>query len=278
MKLKEYIKYTVNANQLRLQPVQKLKDINQSKAPVVVSLTSIPSRLKKVHLTIRSLMHQSMKPEKIVLWLNEELKDHLPRKLVELTGELFEIHFSPLTSSHRKLIHSLELFPDSVIITSDDDGLYHYNWLERLWQEHKLYPDQIITNRCKLITYDKEGNTLPYRQWISRIPAGFSSPTLMPIGCGGVLYPPHSLLPEATNSELFLKLAPKADDLWFKSMSYLNGTICRRASELSDDPIPVSGTRSFTLAKTNVNQDKNREQWNALREYYKFKTPDPDLE
>ena len=275
MKLKEYIQYIKRATQLKRLDQDALNHRQRPEVPVVVSLTSIPSRLKQIHLPLRSLMAQSVRPTTIVLWLNEDLKDHLPESLTRLTGDLLEIRYSTLTCSHRKLIHSLDAFPEQCIVTCDDDVMYPTDWLERLWQEHEQHPDEIIANRCNLVTYDADGNTLPYREWIKRVPPGTSSPALMPAGYGGVLYPPHSLRPETTNASLFLELAPQADDLWFKAMSYLNGTQCRRASRPSDKPIPVRGTQSITLAKTNIREDRNREQWDALRRYFQFTTPQP---
>ena len=43
--------------------------------PVLVSFTSIPSRLGVVHLTVRSLLDQTVRPDGIVLWLEEGLLD-----------------------------------------------------------------------------------------------------------------------------------------------------------------------------------------------------------
>ena len=43
-------------------------------------------------------------------------------------------------------------------------------------------------------------------------------------GVGGVLYPPNCLYKDILNEELFMKLAPKADDVWFWAMAVLNHT------------------------------------------------------
>ena len=39
--------------------------------PVIISLTTIPSRVDKVWLTTESLLRQSRKPDKVLLWLAE---------------------------------------------------------------------------------------------------------------------------------------------------------------------------------------------------------------
>jgi len=278
MKPKEIPGMLFEACKLKCMRLRTLNDLNKHQLPVVVSLTSIPSRLEKLHYTIRSLMAQSHRPEKILLWLHSDLKIKIPKPLAILESNLFEIRYNELNSSHLKLVNSLESFPESNIVTCDDDLMYPSNWLQLLYQEHLRYPDQVIANRCNMITYDKDGNTLPYQQWIKKVPPGTSSMAIMPAGYGGVFYPPGALLPETTNHQLYLKLTPKADDLWFKAMSYLNGTLSRKAEFLSRKPIPVLGTQSLTLASLNIKQDKNREQWNALRAHYHFKTPDPELD
>ena len=49
---------------------------------VIVSLTTYGKRLYDVYLAIESIMQQSMKPNRIVLWLGDELKNRpLPRIL-----------------------------------------------------------------------------------------------------------------------------------------------------------------------------------------------------
>jgi hypothetical protein len=248
-----------------------------NQVPVIVSLTSIPSRLGFVHHAINSLLLQTLTPEKIVLWLHSSLKTKIPSKLVNLQNDIFEIRFTHLDSPHVKLVPALTAFPDNIIVTADDDQMYPNNWLELLYNEHLDHQDKIITNRCNMIAYDDDSNTLPYKDWYRNIPNGTDSLAIMPAGYGGVLYPPNSLHDDTTNSELYLALAPKADDLWFKAMSYLKGTVCRKTSTPSELPTPVLGTRKETLASVNVKQDHNRVQWNAITEHYHFKTPNPPI-
>lgn len=55
-----------------------------SEKKIVVSLTSFPARIKKVHIVIESLLNQTIKPDKIILWLSKEQFEHyyvLPSKL-----------------------------------------------------------------------------------------------------------------------------------------------------------------------------------------------------
>nr|WP_297916305.1 hypothetical protein [uncultured Allomuricauda sp.] len=66
--------------QLMSIPLGRLKRAKRAQIPVIVSLTSIPSRLGTLHLVIRSLLVQDKLPKKILLWLNKEIKDKLQTK------------------------------------------------------------------------------------------------------------------------------------------------------------------------------------------------------
>ncbi|SFX09120.1 hypothetical protein [Marinospirillum alkaliphilum] len=203
-----------------------------------------------------------------MLWLHRDLEHSLPQSLVELQGEVFQIHYVDLTCSHRKLIHSLTAFPDRVLVTCDDDEIYEETWLERLYRDHLQFPGDVIAHECRRIAYGADGAPLPYRKWRTLTQAGAAGMDLLPIGYGGVLYPPGALMPEATDVDLFMRLAPKADDLWFKAMSFRKGTRVRRSRDPLPKPVGIIGSQWVSLQKTNVHEDANRLQWLAICEHF----------
>ncbi|MFT4832422.1 MAG: hypothetical protein ACI815_002075 [Psychroserpens sp.] len=268
MKVKEIPVSIFHTLRLLSKKVGDFEKTDKTEIPVIVSLTSIPSRLQTLHIVIRSLLDQGVMPKKILLWLNDALKNEIPPQLSKLLSDRFEIKFSGLTCSHRKLIHSLELFDDDIIVTCDDDLIYRRYWLQLLYKEHLEYPDQVIANQTRYIRTGIEGEILPYKKW-TYPKQGIPNPkAVIPIGAGGVLYPPHALAKETTSKNLFLKLTPKADDLWFKAMSTINGTISREASIKPNYPIPIIGSQKESLKKTNIDKDKNRIQWIAVSEHF----------
>ena len=268
MKIKEYIPSFKRALSLKRIPLDILQTSTTQSLPIIVTLTSIPSRLHKIDITIRSLLNQSGKPEKIVLWLNKELKGTIPKKLASLQGDIFEIRYCQLDCSHQKLIYSLEEFSESILVTCDDDLMYDRELLKSLYLEHTLFPNDIISNECREISQDSFGKLLSYKEWKYSKELGLSKVEFIPLGYSGVLYPPNALLKEARSSQLFLKLAPKADDLWFKMMALLNDTKVRRPSTPSSKPMPIIGSQKVSLKKTNVKKDGNRIQWIALCDHY----------
>jgi hypothetical protein len=270
MKVKEIPVSLFNQARLAWQSQKKLEE-GKEVIPVVVSLASIPSRLAIVHITIRSILDQSILPEQIILWLHQDLKNKIPDQLSKLTGNLFSIQFTTYSSSHRKLVEPIQQFPNKVIITCDDDMMYRKNWLSKLYKAHVEMPDYIIANQTRCISYNEKNELLPYINWNVDTGSCPNPRTVLPIGAGGTLYPPHSLDNRVVNQELFLKLAPKADDLWFKAMSLLKETLSIKSIYPIQEPIPIWGSQKVSLKKTNIKGDKNRTQWLALTEYFKLK-------
>jgi len=216
-----------------LKPLAANKDASSR---YVVSLTSYGKRLTDTApYAIVTLFDQSVQPDKIVLWVANEDRENVPHIMEELVKKGLEIRFCEDIKSYKKLIPAIESFPEDYIITADDDLYYPHNWFEQLLTEHKKNPKKIICHRAHGIKVDENHNPLPYKKWDFYIqPSAYfahifvsqelSVPchqleSLFPTGCGGVLYPPHCLRKEVTNKDLFMKLAPKADDIWFWAMA-----------------------------------------------------------
>ncbi|WP_166258907.1 glycosyltransferase family A protein [Marinobacter salicampi] len=267
MKIKEYPPSLWRMVKLRLKMPSADGYHGQPNPNIIVSLTSIAPRLKHVHFAVLSILNQSIKPKKVILWLGEHCKDAIPPRLKQLIGPHFEIRFREDVGPHTKLIHSLSEFPDHIIVTCDDDLMYPADWLERLMSAHQAFPSDIIGHQCRTIQFRDNGSPKPYKQWVDEAP-GQSHDNTLPLGYGGVLYPVGSLPEITTNADLFRKLAPKADDLWFKAVSWHNGTRSRRSTEPSDKPYPIPFSQSVSLQKANVKGDANRDQWINLAKHF----------
>jgi len=264
MKLKEIPGYL--SRRLQLSLLNKAALTAQAAKPtqdLIISLTSIDSRLTTLHLVIRSLLSQTLPAEKIILWLHFDLQGIIPRKLLELQCQHFEILFTNEKSPHRKLTETLRRHAEKRIVTCDDDMLYPADWLERLIEDHLRFPDQIIAHECRRILSSSSGDILPYREWVKEQP-GKSHANTIAIGYGGSLYPPGSLPKQTLDTEDYLKLSDKMDDLWFKAMSLKAGTQTRRARRCAPKPTPIFGTQRQALKRNNVNHDMNRAQWLVL--------------
>ena len=164
---------------------------------VVVSLTSFPSRLEKLWLVIESLLRQTCPPDKIVLWLCTDEVSSLEEVPASLRKEqetgIFEIRFVPESfRSHLKYYHAFKEFPEDIVITVDDDIIYHPRTIECLLEEHLKHPDAIITNLAREVKYTN-GQLSEYNSW-PQLNGYLDSEEVFLLGYGGVLYstPPYA--------------------------------------------------------------------------------------
>ena len=246
-------------------------DFNElSSNNIIVSLTSYGSRIESVHLTLLTLLKQSIKPAKVILWLAEDefTLELLPKKLLALRQYGLEIAFCPDIRSYKKLIPALTQFPHATHVTFDDDILYPYRQLEQLLATHQQYPDCVICHRAHSITRDSKGKLLPYQQWLYDSKETEPSNTLMPVGIGGVLYPQGSLNTEVLNQHAFMKHSPQADDLWFKAMAVKNHTL----TKLVDKPMHYEDYLHIPDSQVNAlwhsNKNRNNQQLKAILAAY----------
>lgn len=248
---------------------------------LIVSLTTYGERAMTTYLSIESIMHQTLKPNKIILFLdqNEFTEKKLPLSIKRLQSRGLEVIYTEDTKSYKKLIPALKEYAENIIITIDDDVIYPPDMIERLYRQHINYPNDVICCHAHVISFDNEGNTIPYLNWPD-VPAnnGSRSKSLLPVGIGGILYPPHCFPKEVFNQEMIAKLSPTADDLWFKIMAILNGANCVKV------PIPeefdnwITTTNSpFDNSLSDINCTyANDIQWKKLLSAYNLDMYDFD--
>jgi hypothetical protein len=267
MKLREIPGYRWRVIRLNLSRVKRLHSATAPTADVIVSFTSIESRLHLCHLTVRSILTGTIRPQRVVLWLNDKLRGKIPKRLLQLVGSRFEIRYVANDEPHLKLLPSLHAFPQSVIVTCDDDMMYAPDWLEILYADHQRFPQDIIAHVCRRIEHDESGVARPYLLWRRENTYSARYQALLPLGFAGILYPADCFNKEVHHAVAYRALAPKADDLWFKFMSLRNGTTSRKVSRASGKPVMISGSQTVALSSTNCH-DGNLLQWEAIVNHY----------
>ena len=196
---------------------------------LVVSLTSYPPRFASLHLTLQSLLRQSVKPDRIVVWIAHADLASVPESVNALRGEGLEIRGCEDLRSFKKLVPALQTFPEAYIVTADDDLYFPPDWLQVLLARRG---DWITARRAHRVVADDSGKLRPYVHWppaTEASTAGRPRGDLLPTTGAGVLFPPGSLHPDATNRELFEALCPDGDDLWFYWCAQRAGTLVRLA-------------------------------------------------
>ena len=117
--------------------------------PIIVSMTSWKKRITNVKYVVSSILQGTYKPDKIILNLStDEFQDkHIPIDLKLLEKyTIFEINWvKENTKAFKKIIPTMELYPDSIIISIDDDIIYPRLFIETILDSYKKQNKDIIT-------------------------------------------------------------------------------------------------------------------------------------
>ena len=251
--------------------LSKISDKN-----VTVSLTSYGKRLEEVYLTIESIMQGFLKPNRIVLWLQDDLRGReLPRTLVNQISRGLEIRYTKDIKSYKKLIPAIKAFPEDIIITIDDDVLYNYDFLDRFIRAYNEDPRYIYAGRVRKIQLDEKGTPQTYRKWPSLKNGAPVSKLNMGIGVGGILYPPHCFDNSVFDEDVFCAICPRADDIWFWAMAKLNGYDVAKVETKDVDGFDFFENQSVqdvALMNTNLSSIcENDRQFNSVIEKFAIK-------
>lgn len=124
----------------------------------IISLTTIPSRIKYIKPCIDRLLRQNLP---IYLWLSSEYNRIDGKVIVPefLKNSKIKINYVKDRGSITKLYPALRMSNVDCIITADDDVLYPDGWAEGLLNYSNKYKDSVIAYRGrhikKNITYKK---------------------------------------------------------------------------------------------------------------------------
>lgn len=227
---------------------------------IIVSLTTHKERIHTVHLAIESIMNQTMKANRIILWLDFSFKNKpLPRTLQLQQKRGLEIRFCKDIKSYKKLIPTLCEFPDDAIITVDDDMIYEIDLLEHLITAYQLDRSYIYCCRHHRMLLDANKKLLSYNLWKHEDPTVNEGNVMnFPTGGAGTLYPPHSLDEEVFNESVFMNICPYADDVWFKAMALKKGILSKKVythNSNGNDFLENKGVQNIGLKNINTGKE-----------------------
>lgn len=256
-----------------ITPLKKsgVSETNDNNPQIVVSLTSFPPRMKRIWMVLESLLRQTKKPDRIILWLAstqfssiEDVEERV--RAMEKRG--IEIRFCEDLRPHKKYFYSMQEFRNDIVILVDDDVFYFENMIEDLLTKHIEYPNCVVCIRAHKITF-KDGKINKYSEWDFRS-KNISSPdhTLLATTGGGTLFPPKCLSEEVFNLQAIKELCPNADDIWLKCMAFMNRTKTVKVYPIFSELFTTLGSSDLGLAKSNVIEGRNDEQLKNIVERY----------
>lgn len=242
---------------------------------IVVSLTTIPSRISSVKFVIDVMFEQTVLPDEIILYVERGLNKSVQLKeLDKLVEEGLKIKFVDDIGPHKKYYFAMKEFPNSLIITIDDDVWYSKKLIEKLYDSYLKYPTAVSAMRVNRIRGDQSHTLLPYEQWeFDSHYSALPEKDLIATGVGGVLYPPRSLhsdwkdLNKIKNSSLY------TDDLWLKAMQTKANVKVVCCSTFSMGLLNIPHSQEEALNAKNRGQSQNDINIIKLNDLY----PDEEL-
>ncbi|MCK4494410.1 MAG: glycosyltransferase family 2 protein [Methylococcales bacterium] len=261
-----HLEYTMRSNNLLNLSLSChdsiVTDKIEGEVELIVSFTTYSKRIHDAHVIIESIAQQTVKPNRLILWLdeNEFTLDTIPLVLHKQIKRGLEIRFCKNYRSYKKLIPTLQLFKESNIITIDDDILYPHDMIELLIKEHKEHPKCVLGHRAHKMKYDKNKTILPYKEWELETLDSSVNKHIFFTGVGGIFYPFNSFNDEVLNTEVFLNICPNADDVWFKMMAVLNNIDCKKVAcdrKFSERFILIRSSQDIGLFHSNYTESGN---------------------
>lgn len=220
---------------------------------VTVSLTTHGARLKYVHLAVESIARGSVAAP-IVLWLDRrDYESAWPAPLRRLVARGLQVRCSDGSyGPHTKYWGTFREMAGAGtrVVTVDDDVIYPPWFLERLLEAARDEPEAVWAYRAHRIAM-RAGAVQPYRKW-GPVTGTSASPLNFATGVSGVLYPAPFIDYVVAQGERFLRVSPRADDVWLHLCELRSGHLVRQVYSLPQNFPVVAATQVGTLAVRNT--------------------------
>lgn len=243
---------------------------------IICSLTSYGERVYyALPYMLYSLLVQTLLPKKIVVFLDADhwSDDKLTPLLKKIQQVGVEFHYCEDIRSYKKLIPAMKMFPNNPIITLDDDFYYHPNHIQWLTEAYAQSDKHTVIGQWGCIPIKKDGKYIPYNQWLDWRKGDDNSPISF-FGGLGCVYPPI-FDGEILKADIFMKLCPTADDIWFWAMEERQHIKRQYIKQIGNSyHIPIDRIYNYDVAGDNclhaINglQGQNDVQLRALLDYY----------
>lgn len=188
-----------------------------------------------------------------------ELMDEMTRVGVEVIIDKGNI------KSHKKLIPTLERYPDNAILIVDDDNAQTDGWLRTFVKDHDEHPNDIIYGQGNSHVYYEGGKIIESRDisFFFENHCGLLTTDVKPAsGAAGTLYPEHTFTDSRFfDREIFMRLSPTSDETWQWAFAKIAGKTFRGLSACNT-PCLMGANQKCALGK--INEPRYTEIHNAI--------------
>ena len=211
---------------------------------LIISMTSWPKRIRCAAKAYASILMTSIDKSlyHCVLVLSEEefpnKEKDLPYELnLFVDNNLIElIWVKENTKSHKKLMPTLEKYPNNPILIIDDDVIRTERWLKAFMNDHQAHPNDIIVGAFWKKFYVSDNliretvcmdDTYYTNKYCGKVMVGYKPAN----GTGGTLYPPGTFTDKRFfDKDLYMKLSPSSDETWQFCFNIIEGRTFRELS------------------------------------------------
>lgn len=237
--------------------------------PVIVSLTSNEDNFDDLELSLYSLLNQTVKPDRLILWLSDEYDlSYLPYNITKYIKNGLEIKFVKDLNTYTNIIYPLKQFPKAINVIANDCVYYAKDWLMKLYHSYIANPREIHTHIAHKITIDTNSRTpLHYAVWQKCINNENAEYTHFAKIDGGILYPPLCFSNEVFRDDVFLKNNITNPEIWLWVMGILSN---KKVRIVKNHINTIKSTRYFKDLLTDKRKQypKYDEQIRTLIKYY----------
>ena len=236
---------------------------------IILSMTTWPPRFSSAKVAMEHIIRQRKKTklqERVhcVLVLSEEEACDaryrqeacdLIRKMEKLGVEV--IYDQGNIRSHKKLIPTLEKYPDATVLVVDDDNIQQDGWLQIFIHDHDAHPGEIIYGQGSRLISARDGRICEDTDHFFMLthPYGQITDNVVPAsGAAGTLYPSGTFRdPRFFDRNLIMSLCPSDDETWQFVFAKLAGKKFRCLSS-HNFPRTAGADQSVALYRENRNQ------------------------
>ena len=118
-----------------------------TKSDVIVSLTSWKDRINTVGKTIFSIYKETGCKIVLTLSTDEFPNKKLPDDIISFVdNNILEILWiKENTKCFKKILYTMNKYPDKIIVSADDDCIYNCDYVQRLLDVYNNHPNMICT-------------------------------------------------------------------------------------------------------------------------------------
>ncbi len=251
----KYTKFIVRA--LEKQSLCVSDSVTGSGA-ATVCMTSYGKRVETVHLAIESIASGTVRPLRMILWLDDEsVFSNLPIGLRRLKARGLEVRLTQNYGPHTKYFPYVEetMQLDRPLVIADDDVIYEKFWLAGLLAAHDRNSNVIWCYRAHTVKVSHD-RVAPYKEWASCNSVA-SSMSHFATGVSGCIFPVRFLLHLRDAGPQFMLCCPKADDIWLHVNAVRAGIETQQIHSFQLNFPFLPGTQDDGLFRVNVGDKQN---------------------